>query len=209
MYKLYWAANSGALAPQILLEEIGVEYERVILSLEDLDQKKADFIALNPKGQVPALVMPDGSLLTESAAMMLHLGECHGVAGLLPPAGTIERAQLYRWLFFAVANIYEADLRLYYSETFAKSSDCAESIQAQAREDLDQAWDILESQLGEGPYLLGKHYSVIDPYLLMLANWHEQIDLLLERCPKLKRLYDTVRERPAVQAIWSQHFPSA
>jgi glutathione S-transferase len=209
MYTLYWAQDTGALAPQILLEEIGVEYQRIILSLDGLDQKKADFLALNPKGQVPALVLPDGTLLTESAAMMLHLGECHGVAGLLPPAGTIERAHLYRWLFFAVANIYEVDPRLYYSETFAKSSDCAESIQAKAREDLDQAWGILESQLGEGPYLLGKQYSVIDPYLLMLAGWHEQIDSLLQRCPKLKQLYDTVRERPAVQTIWSQHFPDA
>ena len=73
---------------------------------------------------------------------------------------------------------------------------------------MDRAWDLLEQELGDGPFLLGGQYSVIDPYLLMLANWHEQPQELLARCPKLKRLCDTVRQRPAVERIWSQHYPA-
>ncbi len=72
---------------------------------------------------------------------------------------------------------------------------------------MDSAWDLLEQELGDGPFLLGSQYSVIDPYFLMLVYWHEQPRELLLRCPKLKRLCDAVRQRPAVQRIWSQHYP--
>lgn len=72
---------------------------------------------------------------------------------------------------------------------------------------MDHSFDLLEAELGKGPYLLGDQYSVIDPYLLMLALWHEQPEILFARCPKLKWLCETVRSRPAVQRIWSQHYP--
>ena len=206
MYILYWAQETGAMAPQVLLEEVGVEYQRVIIDMEKGEEMQADYLAVNPRGQIPALFLPDGALLTESAAMVLHIAERYPESGLLPPPGSVERAQVYRWLFYAVANIYEADLRLYYSERFATEADCADSIKNKASEDMNSAWELLEQQLGDGPYLLGEQYSVIDPYLLMLAYWHQQPQELLARCPKSKRLCDTVQQRPAVQRIWLQHF---
>ena len=208
MYKLYWAQNSGALAPQILLEEVGADYQRVVIDLEKGEETKPEFLAINPRGQIPALALTDGSLLTESAAIMLQIADNHPASGLLPMPGSADRGQVYRWLFYAVANIYEADLRLYYSERFTTDASCADSVKKKAREDMDWAWDLLEQELGDGPFLLGGQYSVIDPYLLMLANWHEQPQELLARCPKLKRLCDTVRQRPAVERIWSQHYPT-
>ncbi len=208
MYTLYWAQETGALAPQILLEEVGADYQRVVLDLGKGEETKPEFLAINPRGQIPALALPDGLLLTESAAIMLQIADNHPDSRLLPPPGSAERAQVYRWLFYAVANIYEADLRLYYSERFTTDASCADSVKKKAREDMDRAWDLLEQELGDGPFLLGGQYSVIDPYLLMLANWHEQPQELLARCPKLKRLCDTVRQRPAVERIWSQHYPA-
>ena len=208
MYILYWARDTGAMAPQVLLEEVGVEYQRVIIDVEKGEEMQADYLAINPRGQIPALFLPDGSLLTESAAMVLHIAESHPESGLLPPPGSVERAQVYRWLFYAVANIYESGGRLYYSERFTTEASCADSIKHKAAEDMNKAWDLLDQQLGDGPYLLGEQYSVIDPYLLMLAYWHQQPQELLARCPKLKRLCDTVQQRPAVQRIWSQHYPA-
>ena len=195
------------MAPQILLEEVGADYQREIIDMEKSEEMQAGYLLINPRGQIPALFLPDGSLLTESAAMVLHIAESHPESGLLPPPGSAERAQVYRWLFYAVANIYEADLRMYYSERFATEAGCADSIKHKASEDMNSAWDLLEQQLGDGPYLLGEQYSVIDPYLLMLAYWHQQPQELLARCAKLKRLCDTVQQRAAVQRIWSQHYP--
>ena len=196
------------MAPQILLEEAGADYQRVIIDTEKAEEMEARYLAVNPRGQIPALVLPDGSVLTESAAIALHIADSHPDLGLLPPTGSVERAQVYRWLFYSVANIYESDLRLYYSERFATDVSCVDSIKQKAREDMDSAWELLDKALGNGPFLLGERYSVIDPYLLMLAYWHEQPSLLLARCPKLRRLCETVQQRPAVQRIWSQHYPA-
>ena len=206
MYKLYWAQETGAMAPQILLEEVGADYKRVVMNKgKEMEEK---FLAINPRGQIPALELPDGSIISESAAMMLQIADSHPDSGLLPSPGSAERAQVYRWLFYAVANIYETDLRLYYSERFTTEVNCADSIKRKASEDIDSAFELLEKELGDGPFLLGEEYSVIDPYLLMLIYWHEQPQVLLARCPKLKRLCETVRQRPAVERIWSQHYPA-
>ncbi|MFT5503661.1 MAG: glutathione S-transferase [Gammaproteobacteria bacterium] len=205
-YQLYWAKETGALAPQILLEEIEADYDRVVLDLEKEDQKTAKFLAINPMGQIPALELEDGSILTESAAIMMHIADSHIELDLIPLPGTPQRAHIYRWMFFAVANIYEADLRIFYSDAYSDDSNCHESIIQKGRQDLNAAWDLIEQAIGDGPYFMDERYSIIDPYLLMLAYWHEQVDQLFERLPKLKVLCETVQQRPAVQSVWHQHY---
>jgi glutathione S-transferase/GST-like protein len=207
MYTLYWAADSGALAPQILLEEVGAGYERRDIDLDAGEENAPAFLEINPRGQVPALALADGTILTESAAILLHLADCHPRAGLLPPAGSRDRALVYRWLFYAAANLYEGVLRLYYSDRFTTDASQAREVSDAARAFIDESWDLLENELGDGPYFLGEHYSVLDPYLLMLSNWHEDRDGLFARNPKLGRLCAAVRSRDAVERIWSQHFP--
>jgi glutathione S-transferase len=208
MYQLYWSKDSGALAPQIVLEETGAKYERIMLDLEKGDEEKTEFLAVNPRGQVPALIKPDSTVITESAAICLHLSDCHPEAGLLPAADSSKRATAYRWLFFAASNLYEGCLRLYYSDKFTTDKNHFESVQNSARDFIDYSWSLIENELGDGPYLLGSEYSVVDPYLLMLTNWHEQPDALFDKNPKLQALCKAVRSRPAVEKIWPQHFPA-
>ncbi|MEM7294059.1 MAG: glutathione S-transferase family protein [Pseudomonadota bacterium] len=207
MYKLYWAADSGALAPQILLEEAGVEYEREIYDLEAGDEYSNAFLAINPRGQIPALTLPDGNVITESAAICLHIAESFPDANLLPAIGSAARAQVYRWLMYSVANLYETVLRLYYSDRYTTDAENQSPVEEMARTDLDRAWALLDAELGDGPFVLGADYSIIDPYLLMLINWHEQPDELRARHPKLGVLYASVLNRQATQRIWTQHFP--
>lgn len=209
MYKLYWAPDTGAMAPQIILEEVAADYELVVLDYDAHEETEAEYLALNPRGQIPALVLPDGTVLSESAAMVLHIADAHPESNLLPPLGSSERARVYRWLFYAVANLYESSLRFYYSDKFADDATAAELVKQTARLDIDKYWDLLEREMQENqsnsPYLLGKQYSVIDPYLLMLIGWHEFPTNLLTRCPKLDKLYNAVRQRPAVSKIWNQN----
>lgn len=213
MYKLYWAPDTGAMAPQIILQEAGADYELVVIDYDAHEETQADYLALNPRGQIPTLVLPDGTVLTESAAMVLHIADAHPEAKLLPPLGSCERARVYRWLIYAVANLYESCLRLYYSDRFADGVNAAELVKQTARLDVDKYWDLLEKELGkdmqdnlaDGPYLLGAQYSVIDPYLLMLVGWHEHPNTLLERNPRLSKLFNAVRHRPAVSDIWVQN----
>ena len=113
MYTLYWTADSGAFAVQAVLEELGQPYRREVLVTAAGDQLRPDYLALNPMAQVPTLRLPDGTLMTESAAMLVHLCDVHTEPSLLPPPGTSERAGAYRWLFWLATGLYESDLRFY------------------------------------------------------------------------------------------------
>ncbi len=207
MYKLYWAENTGAMAPQMLLEEIGADYERIVVDLDAGEHRDSEYLAINPRAQIPTLVLPDDEILTESGAIVVHLAECHADAGLLPEPGSSARARVLRWLFYAVANLYEADLRVYYPADYVADPACADALLTQARHDLDRYWELLESRLGDGPYFLGERFSLLDPYLLMLAYWHERPAELLTRSPRLERICARVLERPACRSVWLEHHP--
>lgn len=206
MLKLYWADDSGALAPQILLEEAGVKYERIEIDLEAGAENSEEYLSINPRGQVPALILDDGSIMTESAAIVLHIADTFPEAKLIPAVGSTQRAKVYRWLIYSVANIYETVLRLYYTDRYTPDADQIEPLKTIARADIDRAWSLLNAELDDGPFFLGQTYSIIDPYLVMLINWHEEPEPLFNRHPKLETLYEAVKQRPATQRIWSQHF---
>lgn len=208
MYKLYGDADSGSFAPQVVLEEIGAAYEMITIDLSKKASRTAEFLKINPLGQIPVLVLPDGTVMTESAAMILYLAESAPEAGLLPPAGNTARAQVLRWLFLLAANVYEADLRYYYPERYAGQPSGAAGVRSAAAAQMRRVLDLVEAALEPGPFLLGKGYSVVDPYLCMLGGWFPDQAELAGALPRLLRHRDAVRARPAVARIWHQHHPS-
>jgi glutathione S-transferase len=209
MYTLYWRTDTGCFAPQAVLEEVGAAYELHPIDTKAGEHRTAAFLALNPRGQVPALRLPDGTVITESAAMVLHIADAHPAAGLLPPPGDSARAQAYRWLFFCVANIYEPVLRYNYSYTDRYTDDAGgrDGVRAAAARQMRESFAIIEHALDPGPYLLGARYSVADLYLTMLAVWDSAASGV-GGCPRIQALCARVRERPAVARIWAQNFPS-
>lgn len=208
MYKLYGDADSGSFAPQAILEEIGAPYEPITVALSKEASRTAEFLQINPLGQIPALVLPDGSVMTESAAMALYLAETAPEAGLLPPPDDPARAQALRWLFLLAANVYEADLRYYYPERYVGEAAAVPGVKAAARTQMRRILDLVEAALDPGPFLLGARYSVVDPYLCMLACWYPDQAEIASELPRLLRHRDAVRARPAVARIWDQHHPA-
>jgi glutathione S-transferase len=202
-YKLYGRSGSGSFAVQVMLEEIGAPYSQTWVSREAAEV--AAFRATNPTGKVPALVLPDGTIMFESAAMLIHLALAHPKAALAPPPGTSRYAQFLQWMVFLSANVYEAVLRLYYSERYSSRGEAdAEAIRKQAGEDFC-AHVALISQ-GLGPYVLGPDYSIADPYLYMLASWYPgEKSELYSRAPKLKEHTKLVAARPAVAKTEAEH----
>jgi glutathione S-transferase/GST-like protein len=205
MYKLYWAQGSGAMAPQALFEEIGVEYEKIIIDFEKEEHKSDEFLAVNPMGQIPALVLPDGTLMTETAAMLVQIVDRHPEAKLAPPAGSAERARFLRWLFFLASNVYPTNLRFYYADRYSTDPSAAEGIKATAAKDLNEQFGILEDALDPGPYLLGATFSAVDILLWMLIQWHPEPAQLFERAPRVKQVTELVQARPAVARTWREH----
>jgi glutathione S-transferase len=113
VYRLYGYPQSGSAAVELALVAGGIAHELVVLDPEAGELSSPAFLAINPRGQVPALGLPDGSVVTEMPAILTCLADANPDSGLAPPAGTSARAQHDRWLAFTHANIYEAVLRMY------------------------------------------------------------------------------------------------
>jgi len=203
MYKLFWAKSMGSMAPEVLFEEIGADYEKVAVDIEGEENRSAEFLAVNPMGQIPALVLPDGTLMTESAAMVLHICDRHPDAKLAPPAGSPESARFQRWLVYMATALYTTDQRLYYADRMTTDAAGTEGIEASARADLDRYFAVVNDALNPGPYLLGETFSAADVYLWMLAKWHPEPSQLFVDNPRIERLSELVEARPAVAKVWA------
>jgi len=204
MYRLYYYPGNANLAPHILLEEIGADYELVLVDRNKNEHKSPEYLKLNPAGRIPVLI--DGGLvLYESAAICLHLADRHAGAGLAPALGSNERAQFYKWLVY-LTNTLQAELMLYfYPERLADDAAAAAQIKAHAESRTGDMLDLIEAALdaGPGPFLLGAHYRAVDPYLLMLCRWTRGMRNPARNRPQLVRFLETMLARRATQRAFA------
>ncbi|MEQ9638803.1 MAG: glutathione S-transferase family protein [Alphaproteobacteria bacterium] len=198
MFKLYWAPRTGAFGPEATLLEVGAAFEAVRVDYDSGEHQGDGYRALNPAGQIPTLVLDDGTVLTESAAICLWLVDAFPDAGLIPPAGTPARATVLRWVVFGACNLYENVLRHYYAPRYTTDPAGVDAVKAAALQRVEAGFDIVEAAIGPGPFMLGESISVADIYLLMQACWHPDMPGLLASRPKLARLCLETGRRPAV-----------
>jgi glutathione S-transferase len=203
MYTLYGRQGSGSFAVQVALEEIGTAYQRIWVGGEAADV--ARLRAMNPTGRVPALVLPDGAVLFESAAMLIHLALAHPQSALAPQPGSSRHAAFLQWMVFLSANIYEAALRVYYPVRYSTRGDAdADAIREQGTADYRAYLGIIGRDLA--PYVLGGGYSIADVYLHMLGSWYpEDRAELHAHNPKLEAHAALVSARPAVAKVQADH----
>jgi glutathione S-transferase len=200
MYKLYARENTGSAAVEALLALLDVQYELIAVP------KNAEwYLKINPRAEVPTLVLPDGSVMTESAAIMIYLADAHPEAGLAPAVGTAARAQYLRWMVYMAATPYATDLRMYYSERYSTNIDHADAIKQKAIIDLARDFDVFADGMGEGPYILGDVMSAADIYAAMLLSWSNDVDALFAKQPKLQRLYEAVSANANVRRVWDRN----
>jgi glutathione S-transferase len=151
------------------------------------------------------LLLPDGSIMTESSAMLLYLGDAFPNAGLAPAIGTAQRAQYLRWMEFLATTLYMSDLRLYYPHKYTVDPAGTEGIKSKAAADMDNEFGILSLALGNNPFLLGARMSAVDIYAAMLINWGPDLAALGAKHPNLKSLHDRVSSRPAIAPVWERN----
>lgn len=202
-YKLYNRLGSGGFAVEAALVLAGQSYEFAALDSEPGTPLPASFKDINPWRQVPVLVLDDGTVMTETAAILIQLSIVHAGA-LEPQPGTAEHARLLRWLVFMSANIYEGILRRGYPERFTAdtSKEGVHAVRVAAANRNSEAFSVLENELRGGTYLLGQALSVADPYLAMLFAWHSDHD----RYPRLQALTHEVAGHDKVAPIWRRNF---
>jgi len=193
--KLYFTPGACSLSPHIVLRELGLDFD---LEKVDLAAKTtasgADFKAINPKGYVPALRLPEGEVLTEGVAIVQFLADRHPQAGLAPAAGTVERARLQAHLNFMSAELHKAFSPLFNPQTTADQREAAKA-------NIARRYDLIEQGLADGrSFLLGEAYSVADAYLFTISTWAAPMGIDLSRWPRVKALVERVGKRPAVRA---------
>lgn len=198
MYKLFYAPGAASMSPHAALEEIGVPFELAKLDLAAGDQRRPDYLRINPKGRVPALV--DGDyVLTETVAILLHLADRHPEAKLGAAFGSPARGHLYQWLLYLSNTIQPAFLQYFYPDRWFDEPRLQAELKAAVERRLGEMFAYVADSLGaRGPYLLGDAFSAADLLLHSLARWSRWLETPAYRYPPIKRCTDLVKARPAV-----------
>lgn len=195
---LYYAPSTAALVVHWLLIELQVPHELQALDLGRREQKSPEYLRLNPAGVVPTLVL-DGEVLTESAAIVLHLADLHPQAQLAPVPGTVERARYYRWICFCANTLLPAYRAWFYPDEPAGEA-AQVNAKAYARERIESAWQRVSDHLeAGGPYLLGERLSAADFLLTMLMRWSRNMPRPSDEWPALHAHAQRMKARPAFQ----------
>lgn len=201
---LYDGLQTGGAVVRATLAEIGVEHDIVTVDIRTGAQQSDSYCKINPRQQVPTLVLPDGAVMTETSAIVIHLADRHPEAGLLEAPGSAMRGQQLRWLTFCATNLYEGESRKLNPDRYTTGD--PEGVRAAARDFVDRNYLVLEGAFSEGPFLAGGRLSVTDLEIWMLTQWHHDFDWLSRRCPKVLRCVESVMARPAAGRVHEDQF---
>jgi len=199
-YRLYGYPQSGSAVIELALVAGAVPHEVVRLDPESGDLSSAAFLAINPRGQVPALCLPDGSVVTELPAILMHLADAHPGSGLAPPPGTSERAQHDRWLAFIHANIYEGVLRMFYTERYTTDPAGVPGIREAAESYVLRHLELLDAAVGDGPFMFGPAPMGVDYLICVILSWLDR-DKVASCAPRLLVLADAVRSDSRLREV--------
>ncbi|WP_202840384.1 glutathione S-transferase family protein [Luteimonas saliphila] len=198
---LYGSPSSASLVVHWLLIELGVEHELRMLDFGRHEQKSPDYLAINPQGRVPALVV-DGQVLTESAAIVMQLADLHPQAGLAPDVGTSARGDYYRWMLFCAYTLMPAYRNWFYPDEPAGPEN-VERVRESARGVVERAWQQVSDHLAEhGPYLLGGRRSAADFLLTMLMRWSRNMPRPSDGWPALAAHAARMKALPSFAEVY-------
>ena len=200
MIRLYYAPGGCSLAVHIALEEAGAAFEAVRVDFAGGEQRGAGYLAINPKGRVPALVT-DRGVLTECVPILAWIAQTWPAAGLAPLDDPWAFAQMQAFNAFLASSVHVAYAHVSRPGRYADGEAAAEAMAAKAPQALGDFYALIEDRLGDGrPWVLGEAYSVADPYLMVMTGWVLRRELLApDHIPFAAAHLARASERPAAQ----------
>jgi glutathione S-transferase len=213
MYRLYYSPGACSLAPHIVLEEVGAPYELDLRTTKNSEgTSSADYLAVNPKGRVPALLGVAGrsggaeGLLTEASAILVYLAETYPQAGLLPadPAAKARCSEWLNWLSETVHGMSFA--QLWRPQRFVSDPAVFPAIAAKGRENLNEQYAYIETILADGrDWAVPQGYSIVDAFLLVFWRWGGRVGFDMHNAyPAWTSLAKRTLARPAVRRAIDQ-----
>ncbi len=198
MLTLYFAPNTCALASHITLADTGAPYTTVRLNFAQAEQRQPDYLALNPKGRVPSLGTERG-ILTETPAILAYLAQSFPARQLAPLDDAYAFAQMQEFNSYLCATVHVAHAHRFRGSRWSDDPDAQKSMQAKVAANMRECFELIESRMFKGPWVMGEAYSVADTYLYTIAGWLESDGVPLADLPATQAHRQRMEQRPAVQ----------
>ncbi|WP_454715239.1 glutathione S-transferase family protein [Caulobacter segnis] len=199
MYTLYGSPSTAGTAIHWMLLELNVPFEARLLDFDKAEHKTPEYLALNPDGVVPTLII-DGAPVTQMAGIATLLAERHPEAGFAPPLGTIERAEYLSWTLW-LANSFQPNFRAWFYPHEPAGGEAQDAVQQAARERIEAGLARMDARLADRDYLVSDHFTTVDLLATILCRWTRNMPKPATAWPNLKRYLDTIRQRPALRDV--------
>ena len=197
MLKLYYAPNTCALASHIALEEAGAAFETIRLNFKAEEQKKPDYLKINPKARVPSLVT-DRGIITETPAILIYIAQSFPAAKLAPLGDPFALAKVQEFNSYLCATVHVAHAHRMRGARWTDDAAAIETMKKKVPQTVGECFALIEREMFAGPWVMGKDYTVCDGYLYTLSQWLSGDGVDINKTPKIAEHFRRVGERPAV-----------
>lgn len=197
MLKFYTAPGAVALASHIALIEAGADFETITLDFSKNAQREPAYLALNPKGRVPALITEHG-ILTENPAILVYIAQRFPEAKLAPLDNAFAFAELNGFLAYLCSTFHVATAHFARGTRWASEASSLEDMKRKVPQNARDCLKLIETEFMRGKWVFGAQYSLADPYLFRIVSWMPRFDVDLADFPKIAAHYAAMRQRPAV-----------
>ena len=203
MLTFYYAKNSAAYAPHILLEDIGADYNAVRIDFMTGEQRSPAYLAVNPKGRLPSLVTEKG-VLTETPAILVYLAQRFPEQDLAP-SDPFEFAIAQAFNSYMASTVHVAHAHKHRGARWADDPAAHEAMCAKVKENMTEYAQMIEAHYFKGPYVLGDKFSFCDPYMALVTRWFTDDEVDLDPFAKIRAHDALMRERPSMQRVLELH----
>jgi len=197
MLKLLSAPGTCALASHIALADAGVEYELVLLDFANDEQRKREYLAINPKGRVPALITDHG-VLTETPAILAYIAQTLPNARLAPLNDAFAFARVQAFNSYLCSTVHVAHAHRRRGTRWADDPAAIKAMRDKVPETVGACFELIEREMFAGPWVMGDAYTICDPYLFTLTQWLEGDEVDVTRFPKVNDHFNRMSARPSV-----------
>ncbi len=202
MLKLYFSPGSCSQASHIALEEAGAAYEAERVDFGKQQQRSAEFLRVNPKGRVPALVT-DRGVITESPAILAYIGQRFADTPVGVPKDPFAFARVQSFNAYLCSTVHVAHAHKRRGGRWADDPAVIEAMMLKVASNMSECFDLIETTMFSGPWVMGEAYSIADPYLFTFTSWLEGDGVDPRRFPKVYEHSQRMTERPAVKKVLS------
>jgi glutathione S-transferase len=200
MFKFYYAPHTCALASHIALEQAGAHYEAVRVDFATNGQRQPEYLAINPKGRVPALVT-DRGVLTETPAILMFICQTYPNARLAPLDDTFALAQVQSFNSYLCSTVHVAHAHRMRGYRWADDPTAIAEMQRKAPQAVGECFELIEREILKGPWVMGRTYSICDMYLFTLSQWLEADGVDLTKLPQVVDHRQRMSELPVVRKV--------